>query len=442
MGMAHRGRLNTLANVVRKPAEVLMAEANNQTPDETLSDGFKGDGDAKYHLGTSYTRTYPSGKSITITLLANPSHLETVNPVVSGRARAEQHFLGGDAASRTKVIPIQIHGDGAFAGQGVVSETLQMQDLKNYTVGGTIHIIMNNQIAFTTTPDRGRSGTYSSDVAKMINAPIFHVNGDSMEEVAKTFGIAAEYRQKFGKDVVIDLIGYRQLGHNELDNPSFTSPLTYKIVKNMKPTKDIYKDQLIAEGIDKDILDKIEAETEAYLEAAHVKSKTHKFGVERWENEAWLNIKNPTRYGRVKDTGVELGHLKAIGMKISQLPTDSKFHKSVANIYKDRMTAIETGKGISWGQAEALAFATLIDEGYHVRLSGQDVERGTFSHRHAHVFYQDRDGSYIPINSVIPDGSGVRNFIAAGSHLSEYAVLGFEYGYAQTNPNTLCLWEA
>jgi 2-oxoglutarate dehydrogenase E1 component len=317
-----------------------------------------------------------------------------------------------------------------------------MEGLKNYNVGGTIHVIINNQIGFTTTPDRARSGTYCSDVAKMINAPIFHVNGDSMESVAKTFAFAAEYRQKFQKDVVVDLIGYRKMGHNELDNPSFTQPLMYKIVHQMKPVRDKFREQLISEGLEADKLDSIEAAQWAELEDAYKASKTCKYAVEAWSNPTWEKIMEPTQYGKVKDTGVDIDELTRIGIRIATLPADDKFHPSVVKIFNDRLRSIQSGKGIDWGTAEALAFASLISEGYHVRLSGQDVERGTFSHRHAHVFYQDRDGCYVPINSVMPNASGTRNFIASCSHLSEYAVLGFEYGYAATNPNTLCLWEA
>jgi 2-oxoglutarate dehydrogenase E1 component len=322
-----------------------------------------------------------------------------------------------------------------------VQETLQMQSLKNYNVGGSIHIIVNNQIGFTTSPEKARSGPYCTDIVKMINAPVFHVNADDMESVAKTFAIAAEYRQTFGKDVVIDLIGYRKMGHNELDNPFFTQPMMYAIVKNMKPTRDTYKDQLIADGIDSKTLEDIMTVEWKELEDAYAASKGYKFAAEDWSNEHWEAIKEPSRHGMDLDTGVETKELQEVGAIIATLPSDAKFHPSVSKIFDARLNSFVTGKGIDWGSAEALAFATLIEEGYHVRLSGQDVERGTFSHRHAHVFYQDRDGCYVPINAVVKDDH-TRNFIASCSHLSEYAVLGFEYGYAQTNPNTLCMWEA
>lgn len=254
IGMPHRGRLSLLANVVRKPLSTIFAEFQGALPHLKSTNSAKEGGDVKYHLGTTYHRQYKNGPEIAITLMPNPSHLEAVNPVVMGRARAEQHFMGGEF-ERDKVVPIIVHGDGAFAGQGIVFETLQMAELQNYKVGGTIHIIVNNQVAFTTTPDKGRSGTYASDVAKAINAPIFHVNAESMEDVARTFRFAAEYRQKFQKDVVVDIIGYRKMGHNELDNPSFTQPLMYKIVKDMKPVRQSYRDECInVHGVEESVL--------------------------------------------------------------------------------------------------------------------------------------------------------------------------------------------
>jgi 2-oxoglutarate dehydrogenase E1 component len=266
-----------------------------------------------------------------------------------------------------------------------------MADLANYKVGGTIHVIVNNQVGFTTTPDRGRSGTYASDVAKSINAPIFHVNADSMEDVAKTFRFAAEYRQKFMKDVVIDLIGYRKMGHNELDQPAFTQPLMYNIVKQMKPVRDLYREQCLTKyGVEEADLAAVDSLAKSSLEEAYVKSKTLQYESETWETEDWEAIKDSSSYGNdVKNTGEKIDYLRELGLKIVTLPKDQgKFHPQIVKIFDNRVKSIETGKNIDWGTAEALAFASLIDEGYHVRLSGQDVERGTFSHRHAHVFYQ------------------------------------------------------
>ena len=276
-----------------------------------------------------------------------------------------------------------------------------MESLANYTVGGTIHVVINNQVGFTTTPDRARSSTYCSEVATTIGAPIFHVNAQSMEDVANAFRIAAQYRQKFGRDVVVDLIGYRKMGHNELDQPSFTQPLMYAIVKNMKPVRDVYRQQLIEKGIPEQTLIDLETYANNKLENAYQKSKNLDFDAEDWVDTKWEQIKDPERYGKMKDTGVPLATMREIGNKITQLPADGVFHPQIVKIFKARNAAINAGEGIDWGTSEALAFATLIDEGNHVRISGQDVERGTFSHRHAHVFYQDRDGHYCPINAAV-----------------------------------------
>lgn len=280
IGMPHRGRLNVLTNVVRKPLEVIFAEFAGALPSPESTDStakFKDAGDVKYHLGTSLTRKQKNSNGqdvdVTITLLANPSHLEAINPVVMGRARAQQHSLGGDANARKMVVPIIVHGDAAMAGQGIVYEQIQMQSLANYTVGGTIHIVVNNQIGFTTVPVKGRSGQYASDVAKSINAPIFHVNADSMTDVQRTFRFAAEFRQKFGRDVVIDLIGYRKFGHNELDQPAFTQPLMYKIIAKHPSCRDQFRAELISQGIKEEDLKKIEDSCRAKMEAAYVKSK-------------------------------------------------------------------------------------------------------------------------------------------------------------------------
>ena len=299
IGMPHRGRLNMLANVVRKPLETIFAEFSGAMPKDAGSKGVNEQdlsGDVKYHLGTSFTRTYPNGKKMTCEVLANPSHLECVNPVVMGRARAESHLkLIEDKAvenHRNTVVPFLIHGDAAFAGQGVVYESIQMQDLKNYEVGGTIHVIVNNQIGFTTTPYKGRSAIYASDLAKSINAPIFHVNADSMEDVNFVFKVAAEYRQKFNHDVVIDLIGYRKFGHNELDQPSFTQPMMYKQVAKMTPTADLYEKQLIDEGIiTPEEAEKMKVHIRGRLEYAYKKSKDHSFNAEDWVTDAWEGIK-------------------------------------------------------------------------------------------------------------------------------------------------------
>lgn len=338
---------------------------------------------------------------MTIEILANPSHLECVNPVVMGKVRAEQHFVGGEHR-REKIVPMLIHGDAAFAGQGVVYESMQMQDLTNYTVGGTIHLIVNNQIGFTTVPSKGRSATYATDLAKAIGAPIFHVNANSMEEVHVVFKAAGEYRQKFRHDVVIDLIGYRKMGHNELDQPSFTQPLMYQQVAKMTPVARMYEKELLDGGhITQDEITALKEDAVSQLEAAYAKSKSLTYKAEDWVTEEWAEIMQHD----VKDainTGVEKKRLQDLGKLITELPKEADFHRLVKKIFEARVKSIQDGKDIDWGTAEALAFGSLIQDGYYVRVSGQDVERGTFSHRHAHVFYQDRDGSYIPLNNVVP----------------------------------------
>ena len=363
IGMPHRGRLNILANVVRKPMEQLFAEFIGTVPIEDKDANWQSHtGDAKYHLGTNYTRTYPDGKQLTVEVLANPSHLECINPVVMGRCRAENHSrnVRSDTKDRDVIVPFLIHGDAAFAGQGVVYESMQMQDLKNYSVGGTIHVIVNNQIGFTTVPSKGRSGMYSSDLAKSINAPIFHVNADSAEDVNYVFRIAAEYRQKYNHDVVIDLIGYRKFGHNELDQPSFTQPMMYKRIAEMTPVARIYEQELLDNGtVDHATIERMKKRIVASLEEAYVKSKTHKFKAEDWITDQWEAIQGNNVETAIK-TGMEINALKDVGNKITILPEDKTFHRLIRKIFEQRTASIQTGKGIDWGTAEALAFATLV----------------------------------------------------------------------------------
>lgn len=310
---------------------------------------------------------------MTIEILANPSHLECINPVVMGKVRAEQHYSGQtNLVKRNKIVPILIHGDAAFSGQGVCYETLQMQDLTNYTVGGTIHVIVNNQIGFTTVPKKGRSGNYASDLAKTINAPIFHVNADSVEDVDHVFRAAAQYRQKFNQDVVIDLIGYRKLGHNELDQPSFTQPLMYKQVNKMQPVAEKYSQQLIDEKVvtEADIIEMKKKINNKY-EEGYIKSKTHSFKSEDWVTPDWEQIKNLGADIQMQlQSGLPLERVKDIGRRITTLPEDSEFHRQVRKIFDLRLKSFESGKEIDWGTAEALAFASLIQDGYMVRLSG------------------------------------------------------------------------
>jgi 2-oxoglutarate dehydrogenase E1 component len=439
IGMPHRGRLNVLANVLRKPLDIIFQEFQGEP--KYLNEEFHKSGDVKYHLGTSYKRTYDdTGKSVEIHLLPNPSHLELVNPVVCGFVRATQHYSHDQA--REKNAGIVVHGDAAFAGQGICYETMQMADLYNYTTGGTIHFVVNNQIGFTTTPIEARSGLYCTDLAKTIGAPVFHVNADDVVAVDKCCRMAAEYRQKFKKDVIVDIIGYRKYGHNELDQPSFTQPLMYEQVRKMRNVLDIFEEKLIADGIltkekaKTEFRDKIwEHMTEKYNIAREKEAKK-----EDWVPSEWDTIKVPKNMREFRNTGLPLKKLVSIGTKITTIPEDFDAHRMIRKIYDARLESITTGKAIDWGTAEALAMATLIDEDFRVRISGQDVERGTFSHRHAVVHSQSRDEEYVPLGKF--NEGRTRKFIATNSHLSENAVLGFEYGYSIVNPNTLTIWEA
>lgn len=439
IGMPHRGRLNVLANVLRKPLSKIFQEFQGEQKGGEEEWGKSGD--VKYHLGTSYKRTYgDTGKSVEIHLLPNPSHLEAVNPVVCGFVRAAQHFEKDQ--ERLRNVGILVHGDAAFAGQGVVYETMQMADLFNYTTGGTIHFIVNNQIGFTTTPVEARSGLYCTDLAKAISAPILHVNADDVIAVEKCCRIAAEYRMKFKKDIIIDIIGYRKYGHNELDQPSFTQPLMYELIKKKKNVLEIFEEQLIKDGV----LTKEDAKTNYrdkvwnHMTEEYNKAKQLEEEKASWVPSEWDTIKVPKNYREFRNTGVEVKKLKAIGQEICTIPEDFDAHKMIRKIYEARAKSIEDGEGIDWGTAEALAFATLIEEDFHVRLSGQDVERGTFSHRHAVVHSQSQDDEFIPLSKI--HQGRIRKFIATNSHLSENAVLGFEYGYSIVNPNSLTIWEA
>ena len=312
--MPHRGRLNMLANVVRKPTETIFAEFQGVMPaEDEEANWHRNSGDVKYHLGTNYTRTYPDGKKMTVEILANPSHLECINPVVMGKVRAEQHY-SGDSAKRQKICPILIHGDAAFSGQGVVYESMQMQDLTNYTVGGTIHVIVNNQIGFTTTPNKGRSAVYCSDLAKAINAPIFHVNADSMEDVTHVFEAAAEYRQIFHHDIIIDLIGYRKMGHNELDQPSFTQPFMYKQIAKMQPVARIYEQQCLDnDTVTPEQLVAMKKLCKETLEKEYLLSKTLEYKAEDWKTGDWEAIKHIEDFDMQKESGLDVERIMDVG---------------------------------------------------------------------------------------------------------------------------------
>jgi len=454
LGMPHRGRLNILANVLRKPLEQIFCEFSGKNfPGESGAvngsngDGhpdsseFFGSGDVKYHLGTSYERPTPCGQRIKISLLANPSHLEAVAPVVQGKTRAKQFFTGDD--ERQRVMSVMLHGDGSHSGQGVVYETYDLSALPSYTVGGSIHIVVNNQVAFTTDPYSSRSSEYCTDVAKALDAPIFHVNGDSAEAVARVMKLAVDYRQEFKSDAVVDLVCYRRYGHNEIDEPMFTQPMMYRTVKRHPPPLAIYAKKLIEEGtITAEEKEKIDTTVFEILQKEFEAAKTYIPKTGDWLASVWAGFKGPNQLARIKDTGVPMDVLKEVGEAVCTLPAELTPHKNVKRVYKKRLEAIRSDSGVDWGLAEALAFGTLLREGNHVRLSGQDVERGTFSHRHAVIHDQETGERYVPLSACSEQGRPETELTICNSALSEYGTLGFEVGYSQENPNSLVIWEA
>ncbi|EIW82629.1 2-oxoglutarate dehydrogenase E1 component [Coniophora puteana RWD-64-598 SS2] len=439
IGMPHRGRLNVLANVIRKPVEAILNEFSGST--DTV-DGSPA-GDVKYHLGANYVRPTPSGKKVSIALVANPSHLEAEDPVVLGKTHAIQH-IEGDERTHNTAMAVLIHGDAAFAGQGVVYETMGFHNLPNYGTGGTIHVIVNNQIGFTTDPRFARSTPYPSDIAKSIDAPIFHVNGDNVEAVNFVCQLAADYRAKFKRDVVIDIVCYRKHGHNETDQPSFTQPRMYEAIEKQPTTLEAYTQFLVGRGTftEKDIeehrkwvwgmLDKAASEAKDYVPTS-----------QEWLSASWPGFPSPKELKEMKlpthATGVSEDVLKRIGNAISTWPDKFAPHKNLARILMQRGKTVQEGKNIDWATAEALAFGSLALEKVHVRLSGQDVERGTFSQRHAIVHDQNNEAQYVPLNEL---GSSQARFTVCNSSLSEFGALGFELGYSLVSPNNLTIWEA
>ena len=434
IGMAHRGRLNVLANVMGKPFTTIFAEfqGHSSTPGDVL-----GSGDVKYHLGTSSDRDF-DGNNIHLSLTANPSHLEFVNPVVIGKARAKQIQRGG--VESTSVLPLVLHGDAAFAGQGVTAETLMISELSGYRVGGTIHIVINNQIGFTTMPKFSRSGPYCTDVAKMLSVPIFHVNGDDPEAVVHVARIATEFRQKFKRDVVIDMYCYRRYGHNEGDEPAFTQPLMYKKIADQVPTRKKYANQLVEERvITEEEGEAMVNEFDAYLEEAFQATKDYAPNAADFLGGAWEGLKVASGDARRGETGISAEELQAIGKTLITVPEGFAINRKLQRVLDAKTKMLETGEGFDWATAEALAFGSLLEDGYAVRLSGQDVGRGTFSHRHAIWYDQENEEKHIPLKHIAPDQP---RFEAHDSPLSEMAVLGFEYGYSLADPKTLTLWEA
>ncbi|KAL0540983.1 hypothetical protein IC582_021010 [Cucumis melo] len=440
IGMPHRGRLNVLGNVVRKPLRQIFSEFSGGTKPVNEVGLYTGTGDVKYHLGTSYDRPTRGGKRLHLSLLANPSHLEAVDPVVVGKTRAKQYY--SNDMERKRNMGVLIHGDGSFAGQGVVYETLHLSALPNYTTGGTIHIVVNNQVAFTTDPRSGRSSQYCTDVAKALNAPIFHVNGDDVEAVVHVCELAAEWRQTFHSDVVVDLICYRRFGHNEIDEPSFTQPKMYKVIRNHPSSLEIYRKKLLElEQVSQEDIERMQSKVNSILNEEFVASKDYVPRKRDWLSAYWAGFKSPEQLSRIRNTGVKPEILKNVGKAITSLPDHFKPHRAVKKVYEQRAQMIETGDGIDWALGEALAFATLLVEGNHVRLSGQDVERGTFSHRHSVLHDQETGEKYCPLDHVIINQND-EMFTVSNSSLSEFGVLGFELGYSMENPNALVMWEA
>ena len=435
IGMPHRGRLNVLANVMGKPYRAIFNEFQGGSfkPEEV-----DGSGDVKYHLGASSDREF-DGNIVHLSLTANPSHLEAVNPVVLGKVRAKQDQLGD--TDRTKVCSILLHGDAAFAGQGVVAECFALSGLRGHKTGGTIHIVVNNQIGFTTAPHFSRSSPYPTDNALVVEAPIFHVNGDDPEAVVHAARVATEYRQKFHKDVVLDIICYRRFGHNEGDEPMFTNPLMYKRIKKHKTTLTLYTDRLVADGlIPEGEIEDMKAAFQAFLNEEFEAGKEYRPNKADWLDGKWshLDRMKEKKYQRGK-TSIKKETFDEIGRALTTLPDGFPVHKTVARLLETRAKMFESGEGIDWATGEALAFGSLMTEGFPVRLAGQDSARGTFSQRHSGIVNQETEERYYPLNNV---RAGQGRYEVIDSALSEYAVLGFEYGYSLAEPNALVLWEA
>ena len=432
IGMSHRGRLNVLANVLQKSYKRIF----NEFAGEINSSSENGAGDVKYHLGASSNREF-GGDPVHVSLTDNPSHLEAVSPVVLGQTRAKQYFHGDK--ERNKVIPILIHGDAAFAGQGVVAECFAMSGLPGHNTGGTIHIIVNNQIGFTTSPRFARSSPYPSDVAKMVEAPIIHVNGDDPEAVIYGSRIATEFRLKFNRDVVIDLICYRRFGHNEGDEPSFTQPLMYKKIKSHPSPVQVYGSKLVNENvISKEDLNNFIKKFKDLLDEQYKNAKNYKPKIE-WFEGTWSRYKPEKGKDKRGISGVEKNKLIKISNKINFAPENINLHKTIIKILKLRKQSVLNEKNIDWSTAESLAFGSLLEEGYPVRLVGQDSGRGTFSQRHSVLRNQLDNSRYVPLNNI---SENQKKFEVVDSFLSELAVLGFEYGYSLVEPNTLTVWEA
>ena len=432
IGMSHRGRLNVLANVCGKPLTQILHEFEDVLPENSF-----GSGDVKYHLGTVQDRVTKSGKPIRVSLVANPSHLEAVNPVVAGKTRAKQRYAQDHDGSRS--VPILLHGDAAFSGQGVCYETSGLANLYRYTCGGTIHIVVNNQIGFTTNPQENRSSPYCTDIGKQ-GHPVFHVNGDDPESVVRVCKMAVDYRQKFKSDVIIDLVCYRRNGHNEKDEPMFTQPMMYQAIKDHPSVLTLYEKKLIEEGsLTKKDTQAVRKEVDKHLKEQYKSAKSYIPDKNDWLESKWEFYRSNSQLASLRSTGVSVAQLQDIGKKLYEYPEGFVPHPKLKGILKRSQGHLATGESIEWGTAEALALGTLLLEGNHVRLSGQDVERGTFSHRHAVIHDYNTADTYCPLGNL---HSSQAHFEVCNSSLSEYGVLGFEVGYSMENPASLVLWEA
>eukprot|EP00924_Labyrinthula_sp_SR-Ha-C_P012457 maker-scaffold_10-snap-gene-7.1-mRNA-1 protein AED:0.02 eAED:0.03 QI:0/0/0/1/0.5/0.66/3/0/1003 len=452
IGMAHRGRLNVLANVIRKDLAVIFREFEGTAFDvedmkEQLEKSYAFSGDVKYHLGASFKRSYDDGRTVNLFLAANPSHLEAVNPVVEGRTRARQFYERDHTG--LKSMPVLVHGDAAFCGQGVVYETMHMGELENYKTGGTIHIVINNQIGFTTDPRHSRSTRYCTDIGKAFNCPIFHVNADDPLAVAYVCKVAAEYRQTFNSDVIVDVIGYRQLGHNEMDQPFFTQPEMYKVIKNHPNVLKVFQEDMKKEGITVEDIEKIEKDAQAAFDQKYALSKEEgKVEPEEWiESPKWQKLKSFGETASPQSTSVEKDVLVELGLKANTVPEGFSPHPTLKKMLNLRLDRIQNKQDeIDWGLGEQLAFASLLNENIHVRVSGQDSQRGTFAHRHAVLHDQKSFDTFTGLNNLfshneISEGKK-QSFIASNSSLSEYGVMGFELGYSLEDPDALVIWEA
>ena len=435
IGMPHRGRLSVLANVMQKPYRAIFHEfqGGSYKPEDV-----DGSGDVKYHLGASSDRTF-DGNTVHLSLTANPSHLEAVNPVVLGKVRAKQD-QNGDQTTRSTVLPILLHGDAAFAGQGVVAEGFGLSGLRGHRTGGTIHIIVNNQIGFTTAPHFSRSSPYPTDIALMVEAPIFHVNGDDPEAVVHAARVAIEFRQKFHKDVVLDIFCYRRFGHNEGDEPMFTNPAMYTRIKKQKTTLQLYTERLVKDGlIPEGEIEDMKAAFQAMLNEEFEIGKNFKPNKADWLDGRWSGLDREKEEYQAGQTAIKPETMKEIGAALTRVPEGFDIHKTVARQLEAKAKMFETGKGFDWATAEALAFGSLAVEGFPVRLSGQDCTRGTFSQRHSAFIDQSTEERHYPLNHI---RAGQARYEVIDSMLSEYAVLGFEYGYSLAEPNALVMWEA